>query len=106
MEQINKVELQGNVGTVRINEVGDNKVARFSLATNHAYKSKEGDVIETTWHNIVAWSNKSMPDFEKIRKGTCLNITGRIKVSKYTANDGTDKQLHEIIANKIVFVTE
>ncbi len=106
MEQINRIELQGNVGTVRLNDVGDNQVLHFSLATNYAYKSKEGDVIETTWHNVVAWKNRNMPDFSLIRKGTALNITGRLRVVKYTAADGTEKQIHEIMANRMTIIND
>lgn len=104
MEQLNKIELSGNVGTVRISDVGENKVAKFSLATNYVYKNRNGDaVIETTWHNVVAWSGKEMPDIEKIQKGCGLYVCGRLRSSKYTASDGTEKQIYEVIANKIVF---
>ena len=41
MEQINKIELQGYVGTVRTNIVGDRMVANFSVATEYFYKSKD-----------------------------------------------------------------
>ena len=40
MEQLNKIELKGNVGNVRISDVGENKVARFSLATNFIHKPR------------------------------------------------------------------
>ena len=49
MEQLNKVELIGTVGTIRMTEVGEASSARLSLATNYAYRSKDGAaVIETT----------------------------------------------------------
>ena len=38
MEQLNKIEIQGIVGNVRIQDVADSKVANFSVATNYAYK--------------------------------------------------------------------
>ena len=68
MEQINKIELRGNVGNVKLQTVGNNENIRFSVATNYAYKDKEGrPVIETTWHNVTAWNGKGMPDFEDYR---------------------------------------
>ncbi len=104
MEQLNKIELKGNVGNVRISDVGENKVARFSLATNFIYKGREGDaVIETTWHNIVAWSGRNMPDLTKIEKGASLYVSGRVRTSKFTGSDGTEKQIYEVVANKIAF---
>lgn len=46
---INCVELRGAVGTVRINETGEGRIARFSLATNYVYRASDGmPVIETT----------------------------------------------------------
>ena len=48
-QYINRVELQGIVGTSKVISIGDKKVVRFSLATNYTYKDKEGyPVIETT----------------------------------------------------------
>lgn len=49
MEQLNRIELKGNVGNVKVQTVGDNEVARFSVATNYVFKGKDGQpVIETT----------------------------------------------------------
>ena len=76
MEQINKIELRGNVGNVKIQEYGGSESIRFSLATNYAYKGKDGQpVIETTWHNVTAWSGKGMPDFHKIDKGSLVTLS-------------------------------
>ena len=56
MEQLNRIELRGNVGNIKLQTVGDKLAARFTVATNYAYKDKDGSaVIETTWHNINAW---------------------------------------------------
>lgn len=104
MEQLNRIELKGNVGNVRLSTVGENQVARFSLATNFIYKGKEGDaVIETTWHNVVAWNGRGMPDLTKIEKGQPLYVCGRLRSSKFTGSDGTEKQIYEVIASKIAF---
>ena len=57
MEQLNKVELKGVVGSVRLQKIGNNtQVANFTVATSLAYKDKAGClIIETTWHNVTAW---------------------------------------------------
>ena len=103
MESINRIELQGYVGTVRTNEHNNSKVANFSLATELLYKSREGNAIsETTWHNIVAWSDKeNMPDFSRIVKGTPLHVTGRLRINRYTSSDGIEKQFYEVLASRI-----
>lgn len=102
MEHINRIELQGRVGNIRTNIVGDTKVANFSLATDYLYKTRDGAAIsETTWHNVVAWSGKNMPDLDRIEKGTPLHLTGRLRTSRYTSADGTEKQFYEVLAYRI-----
>ncbi len=52
MEQLNRIEIRGNVGNVSINTVGDTRVAHFSVATNYAYKTQNGEpVIDTTCYS-------------------------------------------------------
>ena len=102
MEQLNRIELRGNVGNIRISEVGESKVARFSVATNFIYKGKDNEgVVETTWHNVVAWSGKGMPDFTAITKGAPVYVTGRIRTSRFTGSDGAEKTVYEVVASKI-----
>ena len=56
MEQINRIELLGVVGSVRQQRINDRKMAKFTMVTNRAYKNKEGEpVIETQWHNVTAF---------------------------------------------------
>ena len=75
MEHINRIELQGHVGMVRTNEYNGSKVANFSLATEIMYKLRDGNAVsETTWHNIVAWESKEMPDLQRIVNGTPVNV--------------------------------
>ena len=86
MEQLNKIELRGNVGNNKVQVVGDNQVARFSVATNYVFKGKDGTaVIETTWHTVVAWSGRGMPeDLNKITKGAPVYVTGRLRQQRFT----------------------
>lgn len=107
MEQLNRIELRGNVGNVRFSEAGTGKMARFSLATNYLYKNKDGDgSVETTWHNVVAWESRSIPDISIIEKGCPLYVCGRVRNSKYTAADGVEKQFFEVVASRICKVEE
>lgn len=104
MEQLNRIELRGKVGNLRLATVGESRVINFSLATNIAYKGKDGQgVVETTWHNVVAWSGRNMPDFDKIQKGTSLYILGRIRNTSYTGQDGVERQSYEVLARKMEF---
>ena len=103
MEQLKKIEIRGNVGSVNILRVGNTRVAHFSVATNFAYKDRNGEpVIETTWHNVTAWEgNKGIPSLEMISKGFPIYVTGRLRIQKYIAGDGSEKTSYDIIANTI-----
>lgn len=99
MEQhLNKIELRGNIGTIRITDTSAGKVARFSLATNHIGKD---NTVETTWHNIVAWEGKNIQNIERLAKGERVYVCGRVRQVKFKGNDGTDKQTYEVLAGKI-----
>lgn len=102
MDHINRIELQGRVGFVRANEFNGSKVANFSLATDILYKTREGVAVsETTWHNIVAWENKDMPDIGSISKGMPVHVVGRLRTTRYTNADGVEKTFYEVMAQKL-----
>ena len=107
MEHLNKIELRGRVGTIRTNEFNGSKVANFSVVTEHLYKTRDGGAAnETTWHQITAWEGRDMPDLGIITKGTQLNVTGRLRTFKYTNAEGQERQLYEVVANKIRLITD
>jgi single-strand DNA-binding protein len=101
---LNRVEVRGNVDfDPKISNFEDGSVAmRISLATNESYKNKKGELQEeTVWHNIVAWAGKNMPDFNNIKKGDFLSVTGRIKPVQYQTKTGIERQTYEIVAYSI-----
>lgn len=106
IEQLNRIELVGVVGrNAKITNVGDSAVANFSMATNYAYKDKDGNaIIETTWHNVRAWKGRKMPALEHIKKGTWLHVTGRMRNIRYTAADGSQHTSFEVLAGEITIV--
>ena len=100
-QYINRVELQGIVGTSKVISIGDKKVVRFSLATNYVYKDKEGyPVIETTWHACSVWAERKA-DLTMYRQGAPLHIEGRIRNIRYTDASGCERTTLEVVATKI-----
>lgn len=107
MDHINRIELQGRVGTVRTNIIGENMVANFSMVTEHLYKTRDGGAVnETTWHQVTAWEGRDMPDLTAISKGTPLHVTGRLRTFRYTNAEGVEKQLYEVVASRIRILSE
>lgn len=102
MEQLNKVELRGIVGNARIQDIGETQMIRFSVATDYFFKDKNGGiVVETTWHQVVAFKNDNMPDFSTIVKGAGVEVKGRIRNQRYTDSNGVERTTTEILANTI-----
>ena len=101
LETINKVEIQGRIGTIKIQPVGDTSVARFTVATNEYYRNGAGEsIIETTWHSVEAWQGNAI-DTSALEKGTAVNVTGRIVNIKYTGADGQTHYYSRIKATKV-----
>ncbi len=103
MENLNRIELRGVVGTVRCQQTAGKKLYKFTLATSRAFKDKNNAaVIETTWHQVVAWESASMPDLDKIEKGSKLYVSGRVHTREYTNSEDEEKSVFEVIANRVV----
>lgn len=106
MENINKVELCGFVGTVLIEKTESSNWVKFSLATSLPYSKDGVQYYETTWHYVVAFQNGIKEDLAKILKGCGVHLTGRIRTSRYTAQDGTEKSVNEILASSLEIVQD
>ena len=107
MEQLNHIELRGVVGSVRLQTYEDSRMARINLATNYAYKDREGTaVIDTTWHNVVAWEGRNIQGLERINKGTKLYVCGRLRYQKYTGVDGVDRIATDVLANRLAIIED
>lgn len=101
MECINRIEIQGTVGAVKSQTVGGQKCYKFSVATNYAFRAKDGlAVIETTWHNVVAWEGES-DNLDKLEKGKAVNVIGRLRSVRYCKSDDSYVESFEIIARKV-----
>lgn len=100
---VNKVILVGNVGNdpevKYIKE--DVPVAKFSLATNETYRTREGEKrTDTEWHNIVIWRGLAKVVEQYVKKGSQLYIEGKIQTRQYE-QDGQTKYFTEVIAREM-----
>lgn len=103
MEHLNKVQLRGVVGNINLQELSGKRVCRFTLATDRAYKDAMGEPrIDTTWHTINAWEgSKNIPDLELIKKGSKVEVLGRIRNTKAENADGGIQTYSDIQAVKV-----
>jgi single-strand DNA-binding protein len=72
-------------------------VTTIRLAVNKA----EAD---TEFHSVVVWGRTAQVVCEYMRKGRAVEVTGRTQERSYTAADGTDRQVTEIVAWRVQFL--
>lgn len=100
---INKVILLGNAGkdaSVRTFEGG--QVTFFPLATNQIYTTKTGErVNKPQWHNVVIY-NENLGNMAKtmVKKGALVYVEGTLSTRTYTAQDGSQKLICEVVLPK------
>lgn len=106
---VNKVMLIGRLGAdpeLRYTSTGQPKCS-MSIATSYRYpdKQKEGSWTEkTSWHRVVAWGKQGELCKEYLGRGRLVFVEGRLENRRYTAKDGQQKHVHEVITDNVVFI--
>jgi single-strand DNA-binding protein len=107
MPSLNKVTIIGNVGNepeMRFTPNGK-PVTSFSVATNWAYTSPEGERRqETEWFNVVAWNRLAEQCNQFLAKGKLVYAEGRIHTRSWEGQDGQQHSRMEVIANRVIFL--
>ena len=102
MEQLNLVTLRGIIGSVRVQDIQERKVANFTVATNFAFKGRDGEaIIETTWHSCIAFEGGHVSGIDRIVKGTAVHLTGRIRCYRFIDVNNTERTGNEIVVNTL-----
>lgn len=76
---------------------GGTAVANFSMVTTYGY----GDSEDAVWHNIVVWQKLAEFAGERLKKGMCVFVVGRIQHRDWQDRDGNDRTTTEIVANEV-----
>ena len=95
MEHLSKIELIGRVGAVNVQEVGRERVVRFSVAVDAVYRGGAGATVQTTWFNCTYWGNCT------IEKGQEIHLVGRMVGHEYAGQDGIPRMSYEVKVNMI-----
>ena len=77
-------------------------VTSFSVAVDRDRKDADG-TRKTDFFDVVAWKGKAEFICQYFRKGSDIAISGRMENRKYTAKDGTSRNIMEVIAEEIFF---
>lgn len=104
MEMFNKIEVAGIVERTETRTIGMHSRTRFSLVAQGTYKNKEGEsVFVITWFSCIAFGQTAL-DARNVERGDSVRVAGRLKMRTYSAPDGEERQLPEIVANEITIV--
>ena len=102
MQFINKIEIQGITGAVKVSSVGDTRVARFPVCTETTYKSQDGTCcIDCTWFSVSAFKSDKITCLDQLGKGKIVRVLGRVRVQRYTDENGADRSCWEVLAHKL-----
>lgn len=99
MNSVNNVVVSGNLGRdpdVRATGTGKS-VANFSVAVTKRYEMNGERKETTTWVRCVAWG-KLAEQVAEARKGDGVWLQGEIQSRKYTAKDGSEREVVEVNA--------
>ena len=104
---LNKALIIGRLGRdveLRYTQSGQS-VANFTVATDESYTDGNGQRIEATeWHRVTAFGKTAENCSRFIGKGSLVYVEGRIRSRKYTAQDGQERSVTEIRADRVLFL--
>ena len=86
---VNKIIIIGNIGseTPEIRQVGQNTVAKFSVATTEKWRKQDGTIgEETTWHRVELWGQAGVHPY--LVKGASVYVEGSYKTSDWQDQQG------------------
>jgi single-strand DNA-binding protein len=100
---INQVILTGHLGKDPVVDTIGNqqKLAKFSIATNQDYTNAKGERVKNTqWHNLIAWGKVAGEIHELLKKGSLVTVEGKINYRNYTDKEGVRRIFTDIVVHQ------
>nr|DAJ86934.1 MAG TPA: Single strand binding protein [Caudoviricetes sp.] len=79
-------------------------VCKFSIAVNRDF-TKEDGTRDVDFFNVVTWRGLADNCARFLQKGNKVAIVGKLQNRQYEAKDGTKRNVTEIIAEQVEFLT-
>lgn len=101
---LNICALQGRLGRdpeIRQTTTGK-QVATFTLAVDRGRRDANGKSV-ADWIPVIAWERTAEFAYKWLTKGQMVAVDGRLQSRTYTAKDGTNRTVLEVVANNINF---
>ena len=81
------------------------KAVNFTLAVQRDFKNANGE-YDTDFFNCIAFRGTAEFAAKYFHKGSFMPIEGRLQTRKYTAKDGTNRTVTEIMVNSVTYIGE
>jgi len=101
----NSVQLIGHLGKdPEFKNLEEGKmIAKVSIATNDTYKNGKGEkIIETQWHNLIAWGKTAEIMERLLKKGNEVAVTGKLVHRTYEDKEGIIRNYSEVVVNEFM----
>lgn len=80
-------------------------VCKFSMATNHKWKDREGNMREEVCFVDCVLFGKGGETFNQyMGKGRSVLVEGRLKLDQWTTNEGDKRSKHEVMVDNFTFL--
>ena len=107
MANLNRVFLIGNLTRdpeLRYTPSGM-AVTNLRLAANHRFKDRSGELKQDTcFINVVVWDKQAETCNQYLQKGRSVLIEGRLQSRSWQDNEGKNRSVIEIRADRVVFL--
>ena len=80
------------------------KVTNITLAVPRSFKNSNGE-YETDFISCVLWKGIAESTSEYCRKGDLVGVKGRIQSKNIELDDDTKRQIVEVVAEKVTFLS-
>ncbi|HRN96310.1 MAG TPA: single-stranded DNA-binding protein [Candidatus Levybacteria bacterium] len=104
---LNRVELIGNLTRdpeLRYTPQGT-AVCTIGIATNRTWQTENGEKKEDVeFHRVIAWNKLAELCSQLLTKGRKVYVEGRLQTRSWTAQDGAQKSLTEIVINDMLIL--
>lgn len=80
------------------------KLANITLAVPRSFKNSNGQ-YDTDFINCVLWKGIAENTVEYCKKGDLVGVKGRIQTREYENEEQIKKQITEIVAEKVTFLS-
>ena len=104
---LNKVMIIGRLGRdpeLRYSQSGS-PVCTLNIATDESYTDNSGQKVEKAeWHRIVVFQKAAENCSQYLAKGSLVFIEGKLETRKWQAQQGQDRFVTEIKAQRVQFL--